>query len=495
MKFFIFHTLILSTVTIQAETVDSGWLTIDRNIQSGIALGTTEAQAPELSLDLRSGNISAGSMNFGYNVSDAITLNSIGTFMIESAGASAAEWRWQVAEIGGSNLKNQMNLGKDGKLTVFGDEGRSVVIDPNAASVQVFAQGGLTHSLITQDAAGNVSIGGNLRVSGNNVITQPASVSTASLALLGATTTSTQTVAIGLGANAAGLFPTLALGNASYANNIGSIAIGRNTIADGGYTIAIGGFASSKGSASVAIGSSSKANGPAVIPAGSVHNGVAIGVGAGAEGVSSVAFGNGMPKARGFQSISIGRATEANGANQTVLGRCNEVFPAIPEADTTTFNDASVTFVLGNGYHTLNGPTVRQNAMTVRRDNGAAIGTGVSSGGAAQVVVGAYNATPTAATPETGAAFVVGSGYQKDAAGNRLPLTQYAANNQTIRQNALVVRWNGDVEATGALTATGVSTGEAGVSVPGAFKAGNGVVLVAEQGDISMGEFRSGAQP
>jgi len=492
MKHFIFL-FTVSCTSLQAGTIATDWLSIEHANEVGV-LGSTQAGSPELSLELRSGNINAGSLNVGYNVLDPVSLNSIGTFLVESAG-SGTEWRWQTSRIGGEAARNQMQLSMDGKLSVFGSEGRRVIIDPNAANVQIFDQSGLSYSVLMQDTTGNVSVSGNLTVAGNKVITQSSTVPAASLALLGASTTTSQAVAIGVGANATGFLPTLALGSMSYANNTGSIAIGRNSSADGGYTIAIGGFASSKGTASVAIGSNSRANGPAIVPTGGVHNGVAIGAAAGAEGLSSVAFGNGGPRARGFYSISIGRSTEANGANQTVIGRCNEVFPAVPEMDTTAFNDASVTFVLGNGYQTLGGPTVKQNAMTVRRDNGAAIGTGVSSGGAAQFVVGAYNAAPAAATPETGAAFVVGSGYQKDANGNRLPLAQYAATNQTVRQNALVVRWNGDVEASGALNATGVTTGPAGVSVPGAFKAGNGVVLVAQQGDIDMGEFRSGTQP
>jgi len=494
MKTLITFLITLSAVSIYAGGIESDWLAIERNIQNGAAFGSPEASAPELSLDLRSGDTFAGSLNVGYNVFDQVSLNSIGTFLIESAGAGA-EWRWQTSGIGGTNLRDQMKLGMNGEFTLFGSDGKSIAINPNTANIQIFGQSGLSHSFVTQDNAGNVSVSGNLTVLGNKVITQNSAVPSSSLALLGGNTIVSQAVAIGVGANAAGFLPTLALGAMSYANNTGAIAIGRNSSADGGYTVAIGGFASCKGTASIAIGSNSRAIGPAVVPAGGTHNGVAIGVAAGAEGLSSVAFGNGGPKARGFYSISIGRSTEANGANQTVFGRCNEVIPAIPEMDTATFNDASVTFVLGNGYQTLGGPTVKQNAMTVRRDNGAAIGTGVSSGGAAQFVVGAYNAAPAAATPETGAAFVVGSGYQKDANGNRLPLAQYAATNQTVRQNALVVRWNGDIEASGALNATGVTTGPAGVSVPGAFKAGNGVVLVAQQGDIDMGEFRSGTQP
>jgi|GEM_PF-3574543 len=495
MKRHLLFYIAISLSPLEAGTLATNWLSIEHNTNNIGALGSSQAGSPELSLDLKSGNINAGSLNLGYNVLDPVSLNSIGTFLIESAG-TGSEWRWQTSGIGGTNLKNQMALSMDGKLSVFGSEGRSVVIDSNTASVQIFGQNGLTHSLLAQDQAGNVAVSGSLTVAGKNVLTQPVNVSTNTLLLAGgATTAAGYTVAIGPGAATSGFMPTLALGQNSRAYNTGAIALGMTANANGGSCIAVGASAASAGTASVALGSMSRANGPAIVPVGGVNNGVAIGVGAGAEGLSAVAFGNGGPRARGFYSISIGRSTEANGANQTVIGRCNEVFPAVPEMDTTAFNDASVTFVLGNGYQTLGGPTVKQNAMTVRRDNGAAIGTGVSSGGAAQFVVGAYNAAPAAATPETGAAFVVGSGYQKDANGNRLPLAQYAATNQTVRQNALVVRWNGDVEASGALNATGVTTGPAGVSVPGAFKAGNGVVLVAQQGDIDMGEFRSGTQP
>lgn len=276
----------------------------------------------------------------------------------------------------------------------------------------------------------------------------------------------------------------LAIGDYSYADRYGiafgvgsssqmnGIAIGFESHISGSAAYASGlafGHSASASSHGIAVGSSSEASGDysiaiGVQPSASGLQSIAIGYLPAASGEYSIAIGRGS-SALGWRSMTLGQAVIANGANETVIGRLNAPLSYTPEGNTEYFTDSSITFTIGNGYQLSDSPDfVVQNAMTIRRDNGAAIGTEVASGAGAQVVVGRFNDPAL----DTDALFVVGTGTAANA-----------------KKNAFVVKATGEAEAKGnirSVSATGYNK----------FKA---PILVPASGDISMGEFEEGEQP
>ena len=109
-----------------------------------------------------------------------------------------------------------------------------------------------------------------------------------------------------------------------------------------------------------------------------------------------------------------------------------------------------------------------------------------------QFVVGSYNVPVTdtngVTRSDNDALLVVGNGYQTTN-GNNVTTT--------TRSNALVVRWNGTVDAGGAVNASGaINTGGVVNSTAATgYNRFKTAVLVPQSGDISMGEFTSGPQP
>jgi len=457
---------------------------IEHTVPNGSTLGTTAAGVPELTLDLRAGSWRQAAFSTWVNVNNPNSMTANTNFLTESNG-SAPSWHWYWTGLHGTNYTKQMSLGGNGSLTLFSSGNRSIELSPSAGTIGKieFKDGVATQTVLTQEVAnglylgqsgGNVAVTGIFTVGGNPVLSQASTVPATSLALAGGNTTRNYSVALGSGASVtSNIFGAgVAIGRNAIASNFhGGTAIGYSVNATGTYSLALGYSSTATGHGGIAIGSGADTTLNAGAPAGG--NPIAIGSYPKARGNSAIAFGT-QAWADGYLSISMGRLTVANGVSQTVIGRFNNPVPAVYEPTEANFSDSSLTFILGNGYSVPNLPSTKKNVMTVRRDDGVAIGTGVSSGSAAQVVVGSYNDPTNAAD----AAFVVGTGYQVEN-GNPLALANYSATATTVPKNALVVRRDGSVEATGGV----ISSSSTAVS---RF---DGPVRIAPQGDISMGGF------
>jgi hypothetical protein len=249
------------------------------------------------------------------------------------------------------------------------------------------------------------------------VLSQHYSVPSNSLVLAGAISATSKGIALGESAKVLN------------GSGTGSVAIGRFAETNANAGTAIGPSAKAWGNDSSAFGSASFSNGASSLAIG--HQALSNGSSSASLGIQTISSG--------WQSVSIGYKTTACSASQTVVGRYNLPASLTPET-TPNFEDSSITFVIGNGYKGADDVVVKQNALTIRRDNGTAIGTQVASGAGGQVVVGRYNVS------RADGAFIVGAGASE------------------TPRNALRVT-------------------------------DGGMVLVQPDGDISMGEFQSGEQP
>lgn len=132
--------------------------------------------------------------------------------------------------------------------------------------------------------------------------------------------------------------------------------------------------------------------------------------------------------------------------------------------------------------------------------NASALGVGTQATGPGQFVVGAFNQPlydgDGYMKADNDALFIVGNGYQTRAegytgnaftssGGHAIDPWATPSDVITTRRNAFVVRWNGNTETSGTVQST-ATTGYNKFKAP---------VLIAQSGDISMGEFTAGPQP
>lgn len=289
----------------------------------------------------------------------------------------------------------------------------------------------------------------------------------------------------------------------SYAYGHASAAFGWDTAASGGASVSFGGSTQANGSYSAAFGMYSVADGTASVAFGYSHASneyssafnnssasgdysasfnwssstglgsvsfgnvslasgqfaAAFGEGSHASGPGSAAFGSsrasgaisaafGYARASGEVSAAFGFDTHAQGYSQFVIGQYN-----IPQGDPDEWIATDDLFIVGNG-----GPgEAPSNALTVKKNGNAAFsaslaaGPGTQTTGTAQTVVGKYNNTNpnNNGVNHTEGVFIIGTG------------TGPAANQ---RANAMRVLDDGSI-------------------------------LIKPSGDISMGEFESGAKP
>jgi hypothetical protein len=253
-------------------------------------------------------------------------------------------------------------------------------------------------------------------------------------------------------------FGSVAIGSASQSTGRSSAALGATSKAYGDYSYAIGYQAKSYGSGSISIGKHAVA-GMTTRLASDATNAIAIGIGSQVQASGSVALGQNtwIPetataatvvgnagRAYGNFSTAIGTGAESWGYRQIVLGQYS-VFQGDPYGNSNLPSDHIL--IVANG----NSETDRSNALTIRKDAGTAIGTGVTSNAAAQLVAGRYNDTTTDATTTP----------------------------QSVRTNGVFI----------------VGSGTASAPKNAMRILDDGTILINPSGDISMGEFTTGEKP
>ena len=282
----------------------------------------------------------------------------------------------------------------------------------------------------------------------------------------------------------------VAIGNASHANAVNAVAIGLSNIVTAGQGVALGwgNTIGTGGDNSIVGGCLSEVRGDASASFGAYNT-----ILPGSSFATALGGGNvvGGPWSWGGLAVGIGNyststASIALGYSNTASNRA-----AIAMGD-HSLADAPYSLAMGHW-----------SEVTATGYGGTAIGVGARATGTSQFVVGSYNLaiddTTTTVRSDNDAAFIVGNGYQTTGATDsvtHLPvpvsINDYVTSPEHVfRRNALVVRWNGNVEAAGQLKAS--ETG--GLYVPGTIRAVNGKVLVPKSGDIDMGEFATGEAP
>lgn len=276
-----------------------------------------------------------------------------------------------------------------------------------------------------------------------------------------------------------------------------SFALGEGAVAglsstDAGITLPDG-IVAGEGGGSTAIGLSAYASYYSMAlgnNARAIGNATALGNDSKALGWASVALGGGQ--AQGFASLALGPTTftGASGDFSAAIG-FNVYASGTRSMAVGTDSNAM-------GYHSM-----ALNGAWAHAENSTGIGPTVHTYYKDEVVVGIYPETPILGVSTesnlTDPLFVVGNGYT-------IP------NGPTVESNALVVRRNGNAEVKANFsvgqnaTVTGASRLQASVIVEGQTDPSDSTnrtviakpgqeVLVPEQGDISMGEFRSGSLP
>jgi hypothetical protein len=253
-------------------------------------------------------------------------------------------------------------------------------------------------------------------------------------------------VAIGYGNRVEGRYG-VALGESCGVSGRAGVGIGHGNWVVADFSFAGGKGNQTRGVGSVALGNENKAFGEYCTVIGSQNN-------AYVSGAFAAGAGN---LADGVCAVALGSNTQAIGWGSFTAGWNSHV---------------SADFATALGYYT----EASGQAST-------AIGAGTQATGPNQLVIGSYN-TPIY-NPGEGSnnpALIVGNGTATIVGGVPTAIA---------RSNALVVRWNGNVEPAGNLTAAGTIRANAttGTNV---FKA---PVLVPKSGDIDMGEFTAGTNP
>jgi hypothetical protein len=282
----------------------------------------------------------------------------------------------------------------------------------------------------------------------------------------------TAATAIGRWNNAAGP-STVVIGDYNDATAEGGVSLGKGNSVRAAYSTAagLGNFVEATQATAFGWGNHIYSTGGGSTAMGvwnQVHGDLSVGIGFYniSDGYASVALGKEC-QATGWGSLAVGEFSKALNTTAVALGKSNTASGSSSFAVgylTTASAEFSSTF----GYQT-----------TASGVASAALGVGTQAFGPNQFVVGSYNdpivdPNGTPGNPND-AAFIVGNGTQTGTAPNLV----------TTRKNALVVRWNGNTEATGTI----ISQATAGYNK---FKA---PVLIPKTGDIDMGEFETGEAP
>lgn len=275
-----------------------------------------------------------------------------------------------------------------------------------------------------------------------------------------------ETAAMGVGATA--------FGWGSHSSGEGAVAIGSQSQSVGDWAISVGYMNDAHGGGSIAFGQQNYAD---MGMAFGGYNQAGYGATAigqeNSAGPGAYAFGTGNTVSPS-EAIAVGWFNTIHGYSGMAFGYAN----VIPDEGYNSsiavgYSNTSSGFASFAGGYT----TIASGERTVALGSFAeatgfasvALGTGTRAESDGQFVVGNYN-DPTA---DTDALFVIGSGW--DLFNGDGP----------YRQNAFVVRWNGDTDASGNLN----SKKDTGYNK---FKA---PILVPEGGDISMGQFKAGEEP
>ncbi len=355
---------------------------------------------------------------------------------------SSAVWNWQRMTASGSTA-TVMQLDPSNRLILTGTDPNNIqqlILDPNGS-----ADPGDVLTLQAADSRyvsnANICSGEDSWGYGSPAIGIEGGNATApfSFAGIGAHASEYGAVASGYQSNASG-YQSNAIANQANASGLFSNAVGTWSTASGASSTALGYAAVASGDYSTASGAWSRASG---------GWSTALAPWAVASGDYSTACGD-WSTASGWGSLSGGFMTIAQGCFQTVLGTYN-----IPQGNPQNWNPADPLFIIGNG-------------------------------------------TPPC-DPLTGNPLYDQNGVQL----------------QGVQSNALVINKNGDTTIYGALTIGGTSSSvnsiangglvvtgtavqvvtETGTGTKIVASGSNQLVLIPEQGDLSMGSFTHGAQP
>lgn len=260
--------------------------------------------------------------------------------------------------------------------------------------------------------------------------------------------------AIAIGLNAYSTYYGLALGDYTRAAG-GSTALGRGSISLGWNSVALGGGVA-KGPGSLALGSLS-------FTATAAESSAAIGFNVFANGVRAMALGTDS-NAIGFHSMALNgawaHAENSVGIGPTVHSQYMDgmvvgTYPVGPPSGVATTRDLTdPLFVVGNG--SGSGSTPHSNALVVRRNGNAEV-------------------------------------------NGKLDIAKDAAVSQNLSVTGTTVLGGAVTAQGGTFKGSLVVEGELDATAPDPAKTviskNDQVILVPEQGDISMGEFRAGDLP
>ena len=490
----------VATLSVAALFLTAGPAQADDTTVAGnlVVSGTAEFQANTLWFGTNSSwpllALSGTAVNTG---TTALTL---------TAFQPQSDWRWEQNGALANNAnapETLMELDAGHRLILFDpahpeDENHGITLDPVSGQIRIGGTSVLTAlgSAIALGSGANANGQLNAVAIGNASCTSGCSVAIGqgAQANWGAT-------AIGFNAKAVNALCT-AFGYGSIADGYANTAIGfgATTSSTCGFAVSIGDNTSATGNSSVALGESTLASGPGANAFGNYST---------ASGYSSTAFGFGT-RATGDFSTAAGYNALASGPVSFATGRDTQA------SGGWSLATGQMTYAQGN-YSVTSG-------FGCSASGSASLSAGIhlSSWGLACQTFGAYNtamgdysqALGYSATAETYAQTVIGQ-------FNILPYNQWEDNtwrhswnrtdevftigngtDQDHPSNAFVVKKSGDTTVYGKLTVSGTSNG--GIVVTGTTDATTGIVvasgtnalvLIPQQGDLSMGEFHGGATP
>lgn len=447
--------LVGSTVAAQADQAVTGNLSVTGEVDisgTSLTLGPTQMD-----------NWPA----FGLSYSE-----SSGHFLSMAVGRSDVDWIWLHPNFGNGALTQiSMRLDSAHRLTLYHspliDDDPGIVLDPSGVS----------------SFTGSISVGGANNVMPNQTLGDPSSILTVALGDARYARIGVGGFNFGSSSSAAGQSATT-FGSGNAASGDGSFAVGGSNTASGWISLATGAYNTAAGDVSFVGGQGSHANGGFSFVYGytSSANGngsIALGdsVTAGLPGVASqanVALGCQSTTGGGTGVVAIGYNVNASGDGAVALG-----YGA--SAQTATSFAAGGWTAASHPYAVaLGGLTISDNigAFATGVDSAAhggyafAAGHGTIAQGYAQAVFGEYNiAQGDSVYVPDDSLFILGNG-----------------TDASHRSNALVVKRTGDTEISGKVTADTDVSVAGKLAVAGAVRF-DGLVRIAPQGDIGMGDF------
>jgi len=416
-------------------------------------------------LTLSGSNGSTAATPYGASIAYDDGIGGVNSSITLQSTRPSSVWNWKRATASGTSA-NAMQLDASNRLILTGTAATNppqLVLDPNETGPT---------SVLTQQAADSRYVSSASLTVGSvpdwEGIMRPA------VALTGGTATGAGSFA-GINATASGHGST-AIGRYSTASGELSMALGWHSTASGEYSTAIGGYSTASGELSTAMGFSSTASG---------GDSMAVGNGSIVSGYESMAMGYHSTASGDWGSAASGYYAVASGCYATASG---------------VFSHASGEGSVASG--------LRSTASGV---NSVAAGAFTNAAGCGQFVVGRANILQ--GDPynwvSTDDLFIIGNGVPSvDFWGDPI----YDENGilvSGISSNAFVVKKNGDTTIYGKLTVSGPNSSGlvvTGTSVPVTLTSGtaatkivasgsNQLVLIPEQGDLSMGDFINGARP